>query len=44
MNTRQKQLLHGCRCRNPIKENDMSEEHAIDMAVEIVKRGGRDEE
>lgn len=25
MNTRQKQLLHGCRYLNPIKENDMSE-------------------
>lgn len=25
-------------------DGDMGEEHAIDMAIEIVKRGGRDEE
>lgn len=25
-------------------DGDMSEEHAIDMAIEIVKRGGRDED
>lgn len=33
-----------CKYFNECWDGDMSEEHAIDMAIEIVKRGGRDEE
>lgn len=33
-----------CKYFNECWNGDMSEEHAIDMAIEIVKRGGRDEE
>lgn len=33
-----------CKYLNECWDGDMSEEHAIDMAIEIVKRGGRDEE
>lgn len=33
-----------CEYLNECWDGDMSEEHAIDMAIEIVKRGGRDEE
>lgn len=32
-----------CEYFNECLDGDMSEEHAIDMAIEIVKRGGRDE-
>lgn len=32
-----------CECLNECWDGDMSEEHAIDMAIEIVKRGGLDE-
>lgn len=32
-----------CKYLNECWDGDMSEEHAIDMAIEIVKRGGRDE-
>ena len=32
-----------CEYFNECWDGDMSEEHAIDMAIEIVKRGGRDE-
>ena len=32
-----------CKYRNECWDGDMSEEHAIDMAIEIVKRGGLDE-
>lgn len=33
-----------CEYFNECWDGDMSEEHAIDMAIEIVKRGGIDEE
>ena len=33
-----------CKYRNECWDGDMSEEHTIDMAIEIVKRGGTDEE
>lgn len=33
-----------CEYFNECWDGDMSEEHAIDMAIEIVKRGGMDEE
>ena len=33
-----------CKYRNECWDGDMNEEHAIDMAIEIVKRGGIDEE
>lgn len=33
-----------CEYLNECWNGDMSEEHAIDMAIEIVKRGGIDEE
>lgn len=33
-----------CEYLNECWDGDMSEEHAIDMAIEIVKRGGIDEE
>lgn len=33
-----------CKYRNECWDGDMSEEHTIDMAIEIVKRGGIDEE
>ena len=33
-----------CEYFNECWDGDMSEEHAIDMAIEIAKRGGRDEE
>lgn len=32
-----------CKYLNECWDGDMSEEHAIDMAIEIVKRGGLDE-
>ncbi len=32
-----------CKYRNECWDGDMGEEHAIDMAIEIVKRGGLDE-
>ena len=32
-----------CECLNECWDGDMSEEHAINMAIEIVKRGGLDE-
>lgn len=32
-----------CEYLNECWDGDMSEEHAIDMAIEIVKRGGLDE-
>lgn len=32
-----------CKYLNECWDGDMSEEHTIDMAIEIVKRGGRDE-
>ena len=32
-----------CKYLNECWDGDMSEEHAIDRAIEIVKRGGRDE-
>ena len=32
-----------CKYLNKCRDGDMSEEHAIDMAIEIVKRGGLDE-
>ena len=32
-----------CECLNECWDGDMSEEHAMDMAIEIVKRGGLDE-
>lgn len=32
-----------CEYRNECWDGDMSEEHTIDMAIEIVKRGGLDE-
>ena len=31
-----------CKYRNECWDGDVSEEHAIDMAIEIVKRGGLD--
>lgn len=31
-----------CKYRNECLDGDMNEEHAIDMAIEIVKRGGVD--
>lgn len=32
-----------CECLNECWDGDMSEEHAINMAIKIVKRGGLDE-
>lgn len=32
-----------CECLNECWDGDMSEEHAINRAIEIVKRGGLDE-
>ena len=36
-------LFGYCEYFNECWDGDMSKEHAIDMAIEIVKRGGRDE-